>query len=159
MLVLPVLSACGTRVEPRDVAAPPPSAEPRDTWLRALIGLCVQLSGAVSGAEARTLADGRSTPAEILSEERVARPAVQTFDDGLAQLDVPPEAKAADAVLKDFFVRSAPITAELLAAAEAGDQARVTAAVGAREALRHEGYEALYAQGIPEKCTQRGSYS
>ena len=146
-----------------DVAAPSakpsPSADPKGDWLSSLIGLCTALSGAVSGAELQAGGDGKITPGEVLAGEKAARPAVDAFDKGLAALPVPPEAAEADAVLQDFLARSKPTVVDMLAAAQAGDQAALNAVLSEREKLRLEGYQALYAVGVPEKCTQRGTYS
>lgn len=165
LLTTMLLAGCGggDQDDDADVAAPSsapsPSADPKGDWLSALVGLCTTLSGAVSGAELQAGSDGKITPAEVLAGEKAARPAVEAFDKGLAALSPPPEAAAADKALKDFLALSEPTVAAMLAAAKAGDQTKLNAVLAEREKLRLAGYKALYAQGVPEKCSQRGTYS
>ena len=162
-----LLSGCGggDSDEDSDVAAPSaapsPSADPKGDWMSAVAGLCNTLSGAVSGQALTAGSDGKLTPEEILSGEKAARPAVDAFDKGLAALPAPPEAAEAEKALTDLMVKNKPSVAALLAAAKAGDQAKVNAVLAEREKLRisPEGIPSLTKHGLPEKCNYRNSYS
>ena len=163
-LLLPLPACGGDDADDDAVAAAPSSAasaasDPKGDWTGALAQVCRTFSSAVSGTQRQQLADGKVTPEEVLAAEKAARPAVAEFDAQLAALQVPPEAAEAAKALEDFLVRSRPNAAELLAAARAGDQARLTSVLGAREKLRLEGYQLLYAQRVPEQCTLRGTFS
>ena len=105
--------------------------------------------------------DGKLTPEEILAGEQAARPAVDAFDKGLAALPAPPEAAEAEKALKDLMAANEPTVAALLAAAKAGDQAKMNAVFAEREKLRlsPEGIPSLTKHGLPEKCNYRNSYS
>lgn len=159
-----VLSGCGGGDDADDVAAPSqqpsPTADPKGDWLSAVAGLCNTLSGAVSGQQLRDGMNGY-TPQEILAGEKAARPAVDAFDQGLAALPAPPKAAEAEKAFMDLKAKNKPSVAALLAAAQAGDQAKVNAVLGEREKLRisPEGIPSLTEHGLPEKCNYRMSYS
>lgn len=161
-----LLSGCGGGDDAdADVAAPStkpsPTADPKGDWMSAVIGLCNTLSGAVSGRILTSGSDGKLTPEEVLAGEKAARPAVDAFDTGLAALPAPPEAAEAEKALKDLMVLNKPSVVELLAAAEAGDQARMNAVLAEREKIRlgPQGLPSLAEHGLPEKCNYRNSFS
>ncbi len=147
-----------------DVAAPStqpsPSADPKGDWLSAMAGLCNTLSGAVSGQQLRDGMDGKYSPAEILAGDKAAQPAVAEFDKGFAALSVPPEAAEAHKAFTDLRAKNKVSVAELLAAARAGDAAKVNAVLAEREKLRTspQGIPSLTKHGLPEKCNYRNSY-
>ena len=147
------------------VAAPSPqsspSADPKGDWMSAVIGLCNDLSGAVSGQQLTAGNDGKITPGEVLAGEKAARPAVDAFDQGLAALPAPPEAAAAEKALTDLMALNEPTVTKMLAAAEAGDQEQLNAVLAEREKLRlsPQGIASLTAVGLPEKCDYRNAYS
>ena len=162
-----LLSGCGggDADEDADVAAPStapsPTADPKGDWMSAVIGLCNTLSGAVSGRILTAGTDGKLTPQEVMAGEKAARPAVDAFDKGLAALPAPPEAAAAEKALKDLMTLNKPTVVDLLAAAEAGDQARLNAVLAERERIRlgPQGLPSLAKHGLPEKCNYRNSFS
>lgn len=140
---------------------PSPTADPKGDWLSAVVSLCTTLSGAVSGQQLTAGADGKITPGEVLAGEKAARPAVEAFDSGLAALPAPPEAAEAEKALTDLMSLNKPTVAEMLAAAQAGDQATLDAVMAKREKIRlsPQGLASLTAVGLPEKCNYRNAYS
>lgn len=142
-------------------AKPSPTADPGRAWILAVTGLCTTLAGEVSGHGITAGNDGKLTPAEILAGEKAARPAVDAFDQGLAALPAPPEAAAADKAMKDLMAANKPTVTAMLAAAQAGDQAKLNAVLAEREKLRlsPQGIPSLTGAGLPEKCNYRNSYS
>lgn len=162
-----LLSGCGggDDADADDVAAPStapsPTADPKGDWMSAVIGLCNTLAGAVSGRQLTAGSDGKLTPEEILAGEKAARPAVDAFDKGLAALPAPPEAAEAEKALKDLMAANKPNVAAMLAAAQAGDQAKLNAVLAEREKLRlsPQGLASLTAVGLPDKCNYRNTYS
>jgi hypothetical protein len=167
MLSALLLSGCGEadKDDQADAGAPTakptPSADPKGDWISAVVGLCTDLSGAVSGQILTAGNDGKITPSEVLAGEKAARPAVVAFDKGLAALPAPPEAAGAEKALKDLMALNKPTVAELLAAAQADDQAKLNAVFAEREGIRlgPQGIASLTAVGLPEKCNYRMSFS
>ena len=166
LLTTMLLAGCGSgdADESDDVAAPStapsPTADPKGDWLSAMAGLCNSLSGAVSGQIIRDGMDGKYTPEEVLAGDKAAQPAVAEFDKGFAALTVPPEAAEAHKAFTDLRAKNASSVAALLAAAQAGDQAKMNAVFAEREKLRlsPEGIPSLTKHGLPEKCNYRNSY-
>lgn len=165
-----LLAGCGggetepARVLSQGAASPAGAAQPADpkkAYLSEISKLCTTLAGKVSGLQIQASADGKLTPAEVLSREEAGRPAVEAFDAGLAALRVPPEAADAHRALTDLLARNEPTVVKLLEAARAGDQAAVNAVLAEREKLRlgPQGIPSLVAAGIPEKCNYRASHS
>ena len=168
--LLLLTAACGGEdsAQPAEPAQDPPAAQqaaaadPKRDWTSAVAGLCTDLAGVVAGRQISDFADdNKYTPDEIVAADAAARAAAKAFDDGYAALPAPPEAAEAKKAFDAFLAASRPHVAALLAAAKAGDETTMTKAFSGLEGVRlgPTGVKSFTAQGLPEKCHYRGSYT